>query len=86
MHAEYVCGSRERGAFAPVVVLSCATLPTVEPPHAEVAKVSPVTPTSASARTVRALTATIAIEPVVRHAQLQHGYASGPSRAVLDNP
>jgi hypothetical protein len=52
MHAEYACGSRERGPFAPLVVLSCVTLPPVEPPHAEAAKISPVTPTSASARKV----------------------------------
>jgi hypothetical protein len=81
MHAEYASGSRELDAL----VEPRAVAPD-EPPHAEAAKVSTVTPASASARTVRALTATFAIEPVVRHARLQHGYAASPSRAVLDNP
>jgi hypothetical protein len=71
MQAEYACGSCARVWFA-LVMPTCATFAPDEPPHAEAAKAKPATPRSASA--VRALTATIAIEPVVLNGRLRPGY------------
>jgi hypothetical protein len=62
MQAENACGSCACGWFA-LVVPTCATFAAEEPPHAEAAKISPVMPTSASARTACVLPATIIIGP-----------------------
>jgi hypothetical protein len=75
MQAENACGPCGRGWFA-LVVPTCATFAPVEPPHAEAAKVNPVTPTSASARDARALAATTALAPVVRNARFQQDYTA----------
>jgi hypothetical protein len=72
MQADHATGSRESDALVDPEPFAPDELP-----HAEAAKVSPVTLTSASAREVRALTATIAIEPVPRNWRLQRSYAAG---------